>query len=356
MTFCAITFRPRLFLAPLCLLMLCHTVKAQTAEEQRLSVMELPSGTEASFRGIDVVSRNEFWVSGSDGTVLHSIDAGQTMTQVDIPDALELDFRDIQVLPDGTVILMSIGNGAASKLLRSDDQGRSWKVVLQNRDADAFFDGIAFHADGKRGTLFGDPIDGAMDLYLTHDAGASWHRVAKDRRPKLEPGEYGFAASGTGIHWGKSGLRIATGGSVARIHRSTDEGMTWTVLQTPLLAGRPSAGIFSMAVDRERIVLVGGDYLKPDESGFNIAISKDSGATFQIPENSTMGHKACVLILNESTIVCCGRTGVEISTDAGAQWKHLTDTAYYTMDADHSSGTVFLAGPMGRVGQLKVSL
>lgn len=338
-----------------CLLGFFHSVHLHAQEVSADRVIELPSGTSASFRGIDVVSEHEVWISGSDGTVLRSLDAGQTVTRIAVPDAAELDFRDIEVLPDGSIILMSIGNGESSKLLRSIDEGKSWTVVLQNHDADAFFDGIAVHSDGKRAALFGDPIDGTMDLYLTENAGASWQRVAEKRRPQLEPGEFGFAASGTGIHWGSRGLQIATGGSVARIHRTTNQGRSWSVLPTPLLAQRPSAGVFSMAVDESRIVLVGGDYLKPNETGFNVAVSADFGRSFQLPAGNPIGHKACVRILNETTIVCCGRTGVELSTDFGSTWKHLTDTAYYTMDADIGSGTVILAGPEGRIGRLVLS-
>ena len=323
-----------------------------TANTFGQTIKVLDSGQSASFRGISVASASEAWVSGSQGTVIRTTDSGATWTKIDVPDSAELDFRDIEVLPDGTLILMSIGNGSTSKLFRSDDHGATWTTVLQNHDEAAFFDGIAFHRDGKRGVLFGDPVNGLMDLYLTKDGGQTWVRLPDSQRPKMADGEFGFAASGTGVAWTDQGIEIATGGTVARIHQTKSEGKTWNTIQTPLLTGRPSAGIFSMAVQNNRIVIVGGDYLKPKEAGINVAISNDHGTTFQIPTDNQLQHKACVRMIGQSQLVACGRTGVDVSENAGQTWTHLSDDSYYTMDVDQASGVVFLAGPKGSVAIL----
>lgn len=318
------------------------------------TIQRLDSGQTASFRGIDVVSASEAWVSGSDGTVIQTVDSGTTWSEILVPNSSELDFRDIEVLTDGSVVLMSIGNGRTSKLLRSQNDGKTWNVVLQNEDEQAFFDGITFHSDGKQGALFGDPIGGLMDLYLTDDGGATWNRLPKTQRPTLQIGEVGFAASGTGMTWTDAGLQIATGGSVARIHRTQNKGKRWETLSTTMLAGRRSAGIFSIAMHNQQIVIVGGDYLQPDEVGFNVSVSDNGGRNFHVPDNNTLGHKACVRILDESTFIACGRTGIDMSFDFGKTWKHLSDDAFYTMDADPVSGTVYLAGPKGAVAKLTV--
>lgn len=328
--------------------LLSSTINAQT-------VTPLSSGVTASFRGISVVSETEVWVSGSEGTVIRSTDSGETFSKITVPNSSELDFRDIEVLADGSIVLMSIGNGESSKLLRSTDEGKTWNVVLQNHDEKAFFDGIVFHADGVRGALFGDPIQGLMDLYLTNDAGITWTRLSKSHRPRLADGEVGFAASGTGIIWTDAGLQIATGGSVARIHRTKNGGKTWESLETTMLRGRASAGIFSIAMLDEQIVIVGGDYLKPDETGFNVAVSDNGGRNFHVPDNNRLGHKACVRFLNKSTVIACGRTGIDLSEDSGSTWLQLTDASYYTMDADPDSGIAFLAGPKGHVAKLTLS-
>lgn len=332
----------------LCILAIILSANNVIAQDLEL----LDSNVTASFRGINVVNKSEVWVSGSDGTVIRTLDSGTTWSKINVPNSEELDFRDIEVLDDGAIVLMSIGNGETSKLLRSKDAGTTWQVVLQNQDQQAFFDGMTFHADGKRGALFGDPIGGFLDLYLTEDAGLTWNRLPKNERPKVRIGEVGFAASGTGMTWTKSGLQIATGGSVARIHRTKDNGKRWETLSTTMLAGRSSAGIFSIDMLNDQIVIVGGDYLKPDETGVNVSVSSNGGRNFHVPGNNNLGHKACVKILDPTTFVACGRTGIDLSVDAGQTWKHLSDAAFYTMEADTDSQTVYLAGPKGAVAKL----
>ena len=59
----------------------------------------------------------------------------------------------------------------------------------------------------------GDPIDGQLWLLRTLDGGATWQKV-KTRRLKRNPGEAGFAASGTNtIVVGEQTMLVALGGA-----------------------------------------------------------------------------------------------------------------------------------------------
>ena len=69
-------------------------------------------------------------------------------------------------------------------------------MKIKNRKA--FFDGFDFW-DEKNGILISDAIDDKLYLLATEDGGESWNRVGAETLPPLEEGEYGFAASGTGI-------------------------------------------------------------------------------------------------------------------------------------------------------------
>ena len=102
------------------------------------------SGSKASFRGIGVKNANEAWVSGTDGTVLRTIDGGEHWLKVDIVGIDTLDFRDLELLNDHTILLMSIGPGTSSQIFKSADNGENWKVVYVNYEPDAFFDGFDF--------------------------------------------------------------------------------------------------------------------------------------------------------------------------------------------------------------------
>ena len=347
----------RLFPALLC--MVCYFVLIgghciATESSKVLQIIPQNSGVVASFRGLAVRNKQEAWVTGSEGTVIRTTDAGDTWKRVAVPDSEGLDFRDVELLADRTIVLMSAGKDADSRIFRSSDDGATWKQVLVNQDPGGFFDGMAFDEERKTGVLFGDPVRGRMALFRTFDGGFTWEPLPDQRRPTLKMGEYGFAASGTGIAVMGSDVWIATGGSVSRVMRSIDGGATWAASATPLRSGNESSGIFSLAVPASRtIVVVGGDYKRPEEASHNIARSTDGGETWIGAGSVQMPHKACVRVLGQGRLLACGRTGVALSADAGASWKTISTDGYYACAIDRESGTGFLAGAEGRVARIQ---
>ena len=335
-----------------CLLFLAAACDHAAAETIRIT--PLVSGVTASFRGLAVRNSREAWITGTDGTVIRTTDSGRSWQGVIVPDSDELDFRDVEVFPDGTVVLMSIGNGESSRLFRSTDGGKIWKTVLINTDPNGFFDGMSFGKKGRRGVLFGDPIDGKLDLYVTGDGGASWKRLLE--RPDMKEGEYGFAASGTGIVVRGQNIWIATGGSVARVLHSADDGVTWKAYDTPMRSGNESSGIFSIDfIDEKRAVVIGGDYAAPELDSENVATSADGGQSWTTAAKVKMPHKACVQSLGGGRLIACGRTGVAYSADAGQTWETISTDAYYTLAADLESGTGFLAGKDGHIARFELA-
>lgn len=55
-----------------------------------------PTGTDSRLRGLDAVSRRVAWTSGSEGTVLRTVDAGSTWSSVGPPHTRALEFRDVE--------------------------------------------------------------------------------------------------------------------------------------------------------------------------------------------------------------------------------------------------------------------
>lgn len=320
-------------------------------------VTPLVTGVEASFRGLAVRNEREAWVTGSNGVVIRTIDSGKNWNRVMVPDSEDLDFRDVELLGDGTVLLMSIGPGKSSRVIRSTDNGVRWTTVLTNSDPKGFFDGMAFRDDGRRGMLFGDPIDGRLDLYSTRDGGESWQRLPIEQRPKLNPGEYGFAASGSSIAIMDDQVFVVTGGSTARVIRSSDGGRNWAASETKIRSGDESTGIFSVDfLDDETAVVIGGDYLKPERDENNFAISRDTGKAWRNMPSVRMPHKACIKSLGNRRLLTCGRTGVAYSADSGQSWVTVTQEGYFTLAVDRESGTGFLAGKDGRVARVELSI
>ena len=91
--------------------------------------------TKASFRAIRSLGSN-IWIAGTRGTVIHSADGGGHFKVSQVPGADSLDFRDLAILSDKTVLLMSAGpaeNGAA-KIFRTENGGSSWELAYQIKE------------------------------------------------------------------------------------------------------------------------------------------------------------------------------------------------------------------------------
>lgn len=342
------------------------TSLAQDSENSDpIRVTLLNSGVEASFRGLAMRGPEEVWVTGNQGTVLRTHNGGRSWQTVVIPGSdftdadgkkQPADFRDVALLPDGSVLVMSIGPGEASRVYHSAD-GRAWEVVLQNDKPAGFFDGMDFDAHGKNGLLYGDPIDGRLDIAVTRDAGRTWRRLPESNRPRLIDGEYGFAASGSGAIVRGQSFWVATGGSTSRVHHSADGGRTWSVVNVPLRSGNESSGIFSMASDgKDAFVVVGGDYLMPELGERNVAFSGDAGRTWATSQSLIMPHKACACWLGNVWFLTCGRTGIAYSRDSGRSWTEISQDSWYVCGFDRSRKVGFLAGKDGRIARFTAQL
>ena len=82
--------------------------------------------------------------------------------------------------------------------------------------------------------------------------------------------EAAFAASGTCVvSHGAQHAWIGTGGKSTRVLRSVDGGASWTASAAPMLSGKNTTGIYSVAFrDAQHGVVVGGDYTTPEAAEF----------------------------------------------------------------------------------------
>ena len=317
------------------------------------------SGTGARLRGISVVSDQVAWASGSDGTVLRTIDGGRVWQKLTVPDAAALDFRDVDAMSATVAYVLSIGNGPASRIYKTTDAGQTWTLQFQNSEPDAFFDAMAFW-DERRGIAFSDSIAGQLYILRTADGGTTWTRVPPASLPPALENEGAFAASGTNV--AVAGTRhawIATGAAArSRVLRSTDGGETWAVSDTPLASG-PAAGAFSIAFrDTRHGVIVGGDYEKADEAVDNAAVTSDGGRTWR-PATGLTGYRSVVGHLpggrGMQVWLALGPTGTDVSTDDGRTWKQMVPLGFDTLGVARGAKdapVAFAAGANGRIGRL----
>lgn len=315
------------------------------------------SGLSVSFRGLCAVSEKVAWVSGNRGSFARTVDGGQTWVADSVAGADSLDFRDIEAFDENMVFLMSAGNDKASRIYKTNDGGRNWRHLYTNTAPESFFDGMAFW-DKENGIVYGDPVDGRMFVLLTADGGKSWQRVPPEALPPMRDGEYGFAASGTGIAVrGDKNAWICTGGSAARVFRSVDKGRTWKVAVTPILSGEASTGIFSLAFrDALNGIIVGGDYQKPEQTKATVARTTDGGKTWKPVENATgVSFRSCVAYApntDKHILVAVGSHGASYSPDDGLTWQRIAGPGYHTLSFGDSMQAGWAAGADGRVAKL----
>lgn len=245
------------------------------------------------FRGLSVVNEKVIWISGQHGLVGRSTNGGKSFSWRRVEYYGKMDFRTLHAFDKKNALVATAGTPAS--ILRTSDGGKHWMEVYYSGDSAMFFDGVGFW-DRNRGLIFGDPVKGIMFLAETYDGGKTWEEIPSADCPQLVDGEAAFAASGTTIRTLPNGhVYIATGGVKSRLWHSRDYGHHWEVFETPIIQGKPSQGIFSMAWrDTLNGMIVGGDYLVPTDTISNSFYTRDGGKSWIRPGKTIRGYRSCV--------------------------------------------------------------
>ncbi len=173
------------------------------AQKTGVQLYNTGAAANASFRGMSIPTDEIIWVSGSNGNVGKSTDAGKSWQWLTVKGYEKNDFRDIHAFDSNTAIIMSVGDPAY--ILKTKDGGKNWKVVFTKSMPGMFLDAMDFRND-KEGICIGDPLSignaGRKFFYIvrTKDGGDSWEPEPLFKMPPAErEGEAVFAASGTNI-------------------------------------------------------------------------------------------------------------------------------------------------------------
>lgn len=332
----------------------------------------------ASLRGLFVLDANVVWASGTNGTVIHTVDQGQTWKVQRLAGAEKLDIRDLHVFDEENILAMT--SGTPARLYRSADTGATWKIVYESTDPQVFLDSVSFLNDAT-GLVMGDPINGQLFLLHTNDSGWTWEQVLAT--PKLESGEAGFAASGTnmttlgGDHWaiGLGGDLPAEQTDQANSEGGLDQNIEnrplrysrvvivdsqlkdWRISKTPVRR-HESGGIFSLVfLDSKVGVAVGGDYKQPDVSQDHISVTNDGGETWTVPnsEHSPSGFRSCVAIWkpenSKPQLIAVGTNGTDRSTDLGQTWLRVSDLGFNAVQFSPDGRIGWAASSDGRIAK-----
>lgn len=334
---------PPLFAIAVALLFAATTACAE------VRIVPQSSGVEVRLRGISAVDADVAWASGREGTVLRTLDGGRHWQAVEVPDAGELDFRDIEAFDADIAVVLAIGPGEASRVYRTDDGGKTWQLALQNHDPRAFFDCMAF--DGQRGWMLGDPVDGHFQIHATGNGGRDWKLLPDG--PAAEAGEAAFAASGTCLAWTGDKLVAATGGTRSRIHFRDDRSGEWRGIDSRFDAGAESKGVFSVAPlsDSGAFIAVGGDFRAEAEAASAMQFEPgDAGfAAKNLP--TTPGYRSGIAC-NDSgtTCIAVGPSGVDAWD--GTAWQRVSSVGYDAVDISGDAG--WASGDDGRIARIGI--
>jgi hypothetical protein len=352
------------------------------------------SGTKASLRGIDSVDGQVVWASGSEGTVLKTIDGGAHWQKCAVPDAAtdgaKLDFRGVQAWDSASAIVMASGPGEKSRLYKTEDGCATWTLLYKNPDSpEGFFDSFWLNGFYGEGMLLGDPVKGVFTVFETEDGGQTWKRDARKGLSLHGDSLAAFAASNSSIARGgdKYIAGFVTGGKTGAVlykswipphfetlslHLKHTEKADpdWSTITLPLAGGSDAAGAFSIGYrvtedstaevllkggegghrKNWRFVAVGGDYSKPNETTGTAARSEDDGRHWTAAGTPPHGYRSAVQWDEVAKVwIAVGTNGSDISRDEGRTWKPLDNGDWSAISLP------FVVGPKGRIAQLNAS-
>jgi hypothetical protein len=332
-------------------LLLFAAISCFAQKKEVPTVQILTSGTKTSLRGLSVVSDEIVWVSGSNGTVGKTTNGGKEWKWFTVKGFEKTEFRDIEAFDATTAVIMAISEPAY--LLRTVDGGETWRVVYENKTRGMFLDAMEFWNE-QAGIVIGDPIDHKFFVVRTFDGGKSWQDVPEMNRPVVDSGEACFAASGTNVRALDNDEAVfVSGGLTSNIFIRDQK------TRLPILQGQETTGANSIAVwDRykrtggNQLVVVGGDFQKPDSDSLNCVYSTNRGKTWRTPTTPPHGYRSCVEYLDSKILVSCGLNGVDYSTDNANSWKWISKESFHVCRIAKIGTTVYLAGNNGRVAKL----
>jgi photosystem II stability/assembly factor-like uncharacterized protein len=307
------------------------------------------SGSTVRFIAVSAVSPSLVWISGERGTYASTRDGGASWSAAAVPGAERLDFRDVHAFSASAALLMSAGNGPASKIYRTTDAGATWNLVFTNPDSAGFYDCMDFF-DENRGLVIGDSYDGQMAILATSDAGQHWTRIPGTSLPVPIQGEGSFASSGTclaaredGNAWG-----VTTKG---RVIHTADFGKTWSV-SVAMTSTADTVGLTSATFrDAKNGFVFGGFGARAGDT--LVYATSDGGKTWSMrrrpPNRSGIWGGAFVRTAGSQTIVTVGPGGSAYSRDGGNTWVQMDSVNYWGIGFAPNSSIAWGVGRGGRI-------
>jgi photosystem II stability/assembly factor-like uncharacterized protein len=335
-TFCLLSPAARRLLFVFALLLTAHcslpTASAGNWTRQ-------PTGTMAWLHGIYFLDQNRGWIAGSSGTLLETIDGGQTwrklypLTKDNLRDVYFANEKVGWLVAERDVLKLKTNDEPRTYLLKTQDGGSSWqRVFLNGADVNARLVRVVF-ADSQRGWVFGE----SGTVFATRDGGVQWTRQAAPTRHLLLGGTFVDYAHGWLV------------GAGATILQTSDGGMSW---QSGVV--RDGAGARFTATS------FAGNSLGWAVGTAGLIFATNDGGRTWFAQHSTIDTDLFdVKFVDTSEGWAVGSQGTLLGTkDGGRHWlatssgtSHALERLFF-VDQDHGwavgfGGTLLSYGPLG---------
>ncbi|HCA08674.1 T9SS type A sorting domain-containing protein [Chryseobacterium sp.] len=213
---------------------------------------------------------------------------------------------------------------------KTSDGGATWTNQHMLTTAGQSWTNYVHFFDANNGIIGGDPESGEFEIYTTANGGTTWTRVPGANIPDPLTDEYGYNG---GYYSVGNNIFFYTG--KGRIYKSTDKGLTWTVLATNSIisdfGGAAVSGDMAWS-DANTGIIVRKTFTGQTPTGLQLHRTTDGGATW-----TQVTYTGITAANNISDITYIPGTTILVATSSantsGGSWKSNNGTTWTAIDA-----------------------
>lgn len=324
-------------------------VSAQSWTEQNTNTVD------GSYIGdISIVDANVAWAMVQrTSTINHqafskTTDGGNTWTAgtISVGNTSGLGIGNITAVDANTAwvsVFPTSASLATQGVYKTTNGGTTWTRQASAAFTAASFCNFVYFWDANNGVCMGDKKSGYFEIYTTTNGGTNWTRTPSANIPAT-PTDYGYTGK-----YGVSGNTIWFGTDNGELMRSTDKGLTWTLISTPLTdfgggTDPNSNGEFAFKDNNNGVIqqTVSQEFYVTTDGGANWVLGAPTGMFW-----GGIAYAGDMLVSVGSTT---GNFGSSFSNDNGVTWTEidqLSHTCVSFKDANTGWGGGFASAGLG---------
>jgi photosystem II stability/assembly factor-like uncharacterized protein len=226
-------------------------------------------------------------------------------------------------------------------------------------DAPSYIGCIAMF-NPRHGFGVGKTVDGKFQIFTTDDAGASWRLLPSDGMPAALPGErvYGRGGDCATATARTAFFASSYGGpdTIARVYRSSDDGLTWQVSDLPPELQEVTS--IDFRTDRLGIAsdgIGGSGFARTTDGGKTWVVDQSGLETLEVSWwGDRRGHERNPTPVQKTAFIGTTHGWTYFTRDRGKTWQSFdTPIGYFRIDcAERTLACWGAATSEGRIGRL----